>query len=95
MSSAVETKGGGAPVTPEEFNKTGKLFAPVNQMANAWGVLGPRFSAVQSANSDTQYSVTWYDVLKEPCCSHDHCRVWRANVRQDRSQASTSDRLAL
>ncbi len=64
------TKGGDAPVTPDEFNKTGKLFAPVNQMANAWGVLGPKFSAVQSANSDTQYSVTWYDVSKEPYILH-------------------------
>ncbi len=64
------TKGGDAPVTPEEFNKTGKLFAPVNQMANAWGVLGPKFSAIQSANSDTQYSVTWYDVSKEPYILH-------------------------
>ena len=53
------TKGGDAPVTPEEFNKTGELFAQVNQMANAWGMLGPKFSAVQSANSDTPYSVTW------------------------------------
>jgi DNA sulfur modification protein DndE len=64
------TKGGDAPVTPEEFNKSGKLFAPVNQMANAWGVLGPKFSAVQSANSDTQYSVTWFDVSKEPYVLH-------------------------
>jgi len=64
------TKGGDAPVTPEVFNKSGKLFAPVNQMANAWGVLGPKFSAIQSANSDTQYSVTWYDVSKEPYILH-------------------------
>jgi hypothetical protein len=64
------TKGGDAPVTPDEFNKTGKLFAPVNQMANAWGVLGPKFSAIQSANSDTQYSVTWYDVSEEPYILH-------------------------
>jgi hypothetical protein len=64
------TKGGAAPVTPEQFNKTGKFFAPVNQMANAWGVLGPKFSAVQSANSDTQYSVIWYDVSKEPYILH-------------------------
>jgi hypothetical protein len=64
------TKGGDAPVTPEVFNKSGKLFAPVNQMANAWGVLGPKFTAVQSANSDTQYSVTWYDVSKEPYILH-------------------------
>jgi hypothetical protein len=35
------TKGGDAPVTPEQFDKTGKLFAPVNQVANAWGMLGP------------------------------------------------------
>jgi hypothetical protein len=64
------TKGGDAPVTADVFNKTGKLFAPVNQMANAWGVLGPKFSAVQSANSDTQYSVTWYNVSKEPYILH-------------------------
>ena len=31
------TKGGDAPVTPEQFNKSGLLFAPVNQVANAWG----------------------------------------------------------
>jgi hypothetical protein len=64
------TKGGDAPVTPEVFNKSGKLFAPVNQVANAWGMLGPKFSAVQSANSDTQYSVIWYDVSKEPYVLH-------------------------
>jgi hypothetical protein len=64
------TKGGDKPVTPEEFNKSGKLFAPVNQLANAWGVLGPKFSAIQSANSDTLYSVTWYDVSKEPYILH-------------------------
>jgi len=34
------TKGGDAPVTPKVFNKSGKLFAPVNQMANAWGCKG-------------------------------------------------------
>lgn len=60
------TTGGDAPVTPEVFNKTGKLFAPVNQVATAWGMLGPKFSAVQSGNSDTQYSVTWFDVAREP-----------------------------
>jgi hypothetical protein len=64
------TKGGDAPVTPEEFNKTGKLFAPVNQVANAWGMLGPAFEAVQSANSDTQYSVTWFDSSNEPYVLH-------------------------
>jgi len=64
------TKGGDAPVTPEQFNKTGKLFAPVNQVANAWGMLGPKFSAVQSGNSDTQYSVTWYDSSSEPYILH-------------------------
>ena len=64
------TKGGDAPVTPEQFNKTGKLFAPVNQVANAWGMLGPKFSAVQSGNSDTQYSVTWFDSSKEPYVLH-------------------------
>ena len=60
------TRAGDAPVTPEVFNKTGKLFAPVNQVATAWGMLGPKFSAVQSGNSDTQYSVTWFDVAREP-----------------------------
>jgi hypothetical protein len=60
------TKGGDAPVTPDVFNKSGKLFAPVNEVASAWGMLGPKFSAVQSGNSDTQYSVTWFDVATEP-----------------------------
>ena len=64
------TKGGDAPVTPGQFNKSGLLFAPVNQVANAWSMLGPSFSAVQSANSDTQYSVTWYDSSKEPYVLH-------------------------
>jgi hypothetical protein len=64
------TKGGDAPVTPEQFKKTGKLFAPVNQVASAWGMLGPNFSAVQSGNSDTQYSVTWFDSSKEPYILH-------------------------
>jgi hypothetical protein len=64
------TKGGDAPVTPEVFNKSGKLFAPVNQVANAWGMLGPKFSAVQSGNSDTQYSVTWFDSSDEPYVLH-------------------------
>ena len=64
------TKGGDAPVTAEQFNKTGQLFAPVNQVANAWGMLGPQFSAVQSGNSDTQYSVTWFDASDEPFVLH-------------------------
>jgi hypothetical protein len=64
------TKGGDVPVTPEQFNKSGLLFAPVNQVANAWGMLGPKFSAVQSANSDTQYSVTWFDSTAEPYVLH-------------------------
>jgi hypothetical protein len=64
------TKGGEAPVTPDQFNKSGLLFAPVNQVATAWGMLGPKFSAVQSGNSDTQYSVTWYDSSKEPYILH-------------------------
>jgi hypothetical protein len=34
------TKGGDAPVTPDQFNKSSLLFAPVNQVANAWGILG-------------------------------------------------------
>ena len=64
------TKGGDAPVTPDVFNQSGLLFAPVNQVANAWGMLGPKFSAVQSGNSDTQYSVTWFDSSKEPYILH-------------------------
>ena len=64
------TKGGDAPVTPEQFKKTGKLFAPVNQVASAWGMLGPKFSAVQSGNTDTLYSVTWFDASKEPQVLH-------------------------
>jgi hypothetical protein len=64
------TKGGDAPVTPDVFNKSGLLFAPVNQVANAWGMLGPKFSAVQSGNSDTQYSVTWFDSTEEPFVLH-------------------------
>jgi len=64
------TKGGDAPVTPDQFNKSGLLFAPVNQVANAWGMLGPKFSAVQSGNSDTQYSVTWFDSSNEPYVLH-------------------------
>ncbi len=64
------TKGGESPVTPDQFNKSGLLFAPVNQVASAWGMLGPKFSAVQSGNSDTQYSVTWYDSSEEPFVLH-------------------------
>lgn len=64
------TKGGNAPVTPAVFNKSGLLFAPANQVANAWGMLGPKFSAVQSANADTQYSVTWFDSSEEPYILH-------------------------
>jgi hypothetical protein len=33
-------------------------------------MLGPKFSAVQSANSDTQYSVTWFDSSEEPYVLH-------------------------
>lgn len=64
------TKGGDAPVTPAQFNTTGKLFAPVNQVASAWGMLGPKFSAVQSGNADTLYSVTWFDSSDEPYVLH-------------------------
>ena len=64
------TKGGDAPVTPEVFNKSGLLFAPVNQVMSAWAMLGPKFSAIQSANSDTQYSATWFDSSKEPRVLH-------------------------
>ena len=62
------TKGGDSPVTPDQFNQSGLLFAPVNQVASAWGMLGPKFSAVQSGNSDTQYSVTWFDSLRRALC---------------------------
>jgi hypothetical protein len=64
------TTGGDAPVTPAVFSSSGKLFAPVNQVASAWGMLGPKFSAVQSANSDTMYSVTWFDTAAEPYVLH-------------------------
>jgi hypothetical protein len=64
------TEGGDAPVTPQVFNKTGQYFAPVNQVASAWGMLGPKFSAVQSGNSDTLYSVTWFDSSQEPYVLH-------------------------
>ena len=64
------TKGGEVPVTPDQFNKSGLLFAPVNQVANAWRMLGPKFSAVESGNSDTQYSVTWFDSTEEPYVLH-------------------------
>ncbi len=64
------TKGGDAPVTPDQFNESGLLFAPVNQVANAWGMLGPKFSAVRSGNSDTQYSAMWFDSSKEPYVLH-------------------------
>lgn len=64
------TKAGDAPVTPEQFSATGQFFAPVNQVASAWGMLGPKFSAVQSGNSDTQYSVTWFDSSDEPHILH-------------------------
>jgi hypothetical protein len=64
------TLAGDAPVTPDVFNKSGLLFAPVNQVANAWGMLGPKFSAVQSANSDTQYSALWFDSSDEPYVLH-------------------------
>jgi hypothetical protein len=64
------TKAGDAPVTREQFDKTGQFFAPANQVGTAWSMLGPKFSAVQSGNSDTQYSVTWYDSSKEPYILH-------------------------
>ena len=64
------TRAGDAPVTPEQFSKSGQFFAPVNQVGSAWGMLGPKFSAVQSGNSDTQYSVTWFDSSKEPYVLH-------------------------
>jgi len=64
------TRAGDAPGTAEQFKKTGKFFAPVNQVANAWGMLGPKFSAVQSGNSDTLYTVIWYDSSSEPYVLH-------------------------
>jgi hypothetical protein len=64
------TKAGDAPVTPAQFNSTGQFFAPVNQVGSAWGMLGPKFSAVQSGNSDTLYSVTWFDSSVEPYILH-------------------------
>jgi len=64
------TRAGDAPVTREQFAKTGQFFAPVNQVGTAWNMLGPKFSAVQSGNSDTQYSVTWFDSSKEPYILH-------------------------
>ncbi len=64
------TKAGDAPVTPKQFDSTGQFFAPVNQVGSAWGMLGPKFSAVQSGNSDTLYSVTWFDSSVEPYILH-------------------------
>ncbi|MCP4261572.1 MAG: DUF1254 domain-containing protein [Planctomycetes bacterium] len=64
------TKAGDAPVTRAQFDKTGQFFAPVNQVGTAWSMLGPKFSAVQLGNSDTQYSVTWYDSSEEPYILH-------------------------
>jgi hypothetical protein len=64
------TLAGDAPVTSEQFKKTGQFFAPVNQVGSAWGMLGPKFTAVQSGNSDTQYSVTWFDSSEEPFILH-------------------------
>lgn len=61
---------GDAPVTPEGFDKSGLVYAPVNQVANGWNMMGPKFSAVQSTNSDTQYSVAWYDSSEEPYIFH-------------------------
>ena len=57
-------------VTPEEFAKTGKIVGPVNQVANAWEMLGPNFSAVQSVNSDTLYEIIWADSTEEPYVLH-------------------------
>jgi DNA sulfur modification protein DndE len=59
-----------APVTPTQFKKTGKLVGPVNQVANAWAMLGPNFSAVQSVNSDTLYVIIWADSSEEPYILH-------------------------
>jgi hypothetical protein len=59
-----------APGTPAHFKKTGKIEGPVNQVANAWGMLGPDFSAVQSVNSDTLYEIIWGDSSEEPYIFH-------------------------
>jgi hypothetical protein len=59
-----------APGTPEHFKKTGKIEGPVNQVANAWGMLGPDFTAVQSVNSDTLYEIIWCDSSEEPYILH-------------------------
>ena len=68
--SGIMMTNGDAPVTPEQFSKTGKLFAPMNQVASAWSFMGPDFSAVQSANSDTMYNIIWYDSSEEPYVLH-------------------------
>jgi hypothetical protein len=59
-----------SPDTPEAFAKFGKIVGPVNQVANAWEMLGPSFSAVQSVNSDTLYEIIWADSTEEPYILH-------------------------
>ncbi len=59
-----------APGTPAHFKKTGRIEGPVNQVANAWGMLGPDFTAVQSVNSDTLYEIIWLDSSEEPQIFH-------------------------
>ena len=59
------TKGGDAPVTADVFNKTGQYFAPVNQVATAWGMLGPKYTAVQSGKQrHPVFRDVVYDVIR-------------------------------
>jgi hypothetical protein len=64
------TRASDSPDTPEAFAKFGKIQGPVNQDANAWEMLGPNFSAVQSVNSDTLYEIIWGDSTDEPYILH-------------------------
>jgi hypothetical protein len=69
-SRDVMTRASDSPATPAEFAKFGKIEGPVNQVANAWEMLGPNFSAVQSVNSDTLYEIIWGDSTDEPYILH-------------------------
>ena len=53
-------------VSPTLYKITNLVFAPVNQVANTWKPLGPEFSLIKSANSDTLYSAVWFDVRSQP-----------------------------
>jgi len=59
-----------SPDTPKAFAQFGKIVGPVNQVSNAWEMLGPSFSAVQSVNSDTLYEIIWGDSTDEPYVLH-------------------------